>query len=375
MSKRYYYEILGLKKGASDVEIKKAYRKLAKENHPDTNPNNKEAEEKFKEIAEAYEVLSDSDKKAKYDQYGHNGARGANMEDYFSGFRDGGVSFEDLFGSAFANSRRGRQNQIRRGKNLRIEIGLTTEDIVKGTKKTIAINRDIKCQPCNGNGSKEGKDFENCSHCNGTGQFKQVKRTHFGIIEQETTCPHCSGGGKLIKEKCETCQGIGIIKNQRDEIEIVIPKGARTGMQFAVKEKGSYAAYGGDAGDLLIDVRQEADDNYMFENSNVMYDLNISFVDAVLGKKGVEIPTPHGKIRIDIPKGCYNGKALRVGQRGLPFYNTNDIGDMFVYISVHVPEEVDEKTEKALKELENSLDVPDKTKKGSYRIFREHFIK
>jgi molecular chaperone DnaJ len=375
MSNKDYYKILGVPKSASQSEIKKSYRKLSKKYHPDLNPDNKEAEEKFKEIAESYDVLGDEQKRKNYDTFGSAGGRGyQNMNDFFSsGFGGGGASFEDIFGDIFNNSRRGAQNFRKKGRNLRIQIGLSISDIVNGVKKVVAIKRKVNCTSCGGNGSKNGNNIEICKGCSGSGRTIFSQRTPFGNVRRESACLQCNGSGVKIKEFCENCGGAGVFTRKREEVEVNIPKGARTGMQFAIKEKGDEIK-DGEPGDLLIDVHIVPDDYYMIENSNIIVDHSISLFDAIFGKKGVEIETPHGKVKINIPKGCKTGKALRIAGRGIPTYGSHEVGDMIVYINVEMPE-VSENDTELYDVLKKSEEHYDKNKqRGIYRNFREHFI-
>ena len=367
MSKRDYYEILGLSKSASDAEIKKSYRKLAMEYHPDKNQGNKEAEEKFKEISEAYEVLSNSDKKNKYDTYGHGSPNGR-FEDFFSGFNQG-PTMEDLFGDIFG-SNSNRRNSSSRGGNLRIQIGLTIKDIINGIKKNIIINRDLKCEPCNGNGSKDGNNFNYCSVCSGSGRITQTIRTNMGFMRQQSVCSSCSGIGKNIVEKCSSCLGSGVKRGVKDEVEVNIPKGARRGMNFAIKSKGNESLDGGQTGDLLIDIFEIPEENYHIEQINIVHDLHIGLIDAIKGVEDYELETPHGILKINIPKGCYSGMALRLKGKGLPFFSNNGLveGDLIIYINVDMPEDIDDELIDVLKDLKT------KKQKGIYKTFKEHFV-
>ena len=375
MSQLDYYKILGVPKSSTESEIKKSYRKLAIKHHPDKNLDNKGgAEEKFKEISEAYQVLIDKDKRKKYDAYGHGGlgeqrerwGQDYDVNDFFS-------TFGNSFGQQFSSQR--NKNNVRKGKNLRIEIKISSEDIVNGVTKKIALNRDFKCNPCSGNGSKDGINISVCGNCSGSGSILQQIRTPIGFVRQEHICTTCNGAGNIIKENCDKCFGIGIVKNQREEIDINIPKGARQGMEFAVKNKGNAPLYGGLYGDLLINIFEKNEDRYMFEGSNVICDLKISFADANLGRKDFEIKTPHGKARISIPENCYQGQALRLKRKGFPIFGSSDIGDMILYINFDIPKGLVEKIKKLDILLYDSLNNSQKNEedKGIYKIFKEHF--
>jgi molecular chaperone DnaJ len=374
-NKRDYYEILGVSKNASDDEIKKAYRKKAMKHHPDKNPDNKESEELFKEISEAYEVLSDKDKRTKYDRFGHSGVNGRNpnMDDFFSGFKsNAGPNFEDIFGDLFGKQR-GTQKRERKGRSLRVTLKVTIDDIVNGLKKDISIKRSKECNSCKGNGSKDGTSYSTCTHCNGSGTFSHRKITAFGIMIQESDCPHCSATGKIIKEKCDTCHGIGALKNQDDVIEIRIPKGARQGMQFAISEKGDFPTYGGVYGDLFIDIVEEPSDIYLIENINICYDLEISIFEAIKGKENVEITTPQGNVKINIPPGSHTGTSFKIEGKGLPVFNTFQNGDFYVFVNVVIPKNLSEESLQKLQDLESELSKNDLNQKGVYKSFKEHF--
>lgn len=378
MSKRDYYQILGVPKSSTESEIKKSYRKLAIKHHPDKNPGNKSAEENFKEISEAYQVLSNKDKRQKYDTYGHEGmdrasggggggfSGGMSMDDIFS-------QFGDVFGQQFSSQKQKRN--VRKGKALRVGIGVTPENIVNGVNKKIAINRDVKCNSCNGNGSKNGKNTNTCHNCSGSGTVTKQTRTPIGFIRQSHTCVTCNGVGNIIKENCDKCFGLGILKNQREEIDINIPKGARQGMEFAIRDKGNVPAYGGISGDLLVNIFEKNEENYLFEGSNVICDLKISFADANQGKKDLEIKTPHGKAKVKIPENCHQGQALRLKGKGFPLYNSNEIGDMILYVNFDIPKGLMDKIKKLdILLYEDCLkNNKDNDNKGVYKTFREHF--
>lgn len=376
--KRDYYKVLGVTKQSTEEEIKKAYRKLAFKYHPDKNPDDKESEVKFKEISEAYEVLSNPEKRKKYDNYGFEFNNRMSYDDVFSGFGYG-PSMDDLFGDLFGNYKNRTNNRTSvkpKGKNLRIQLNLTTEEIISGIEKKIIINRNIVCNSCSGNGSKNGNSLEVCKTCSGTGKVIYTQKTPFGIMRQEVICSDCGGSGKIILEKCDSCNGIGF-ESLKDEVEIKIPKGVRTGMQFAVKNKGDESFYGGESGDLLIDVYHKQDERYMFENDDIIIDLHIDFLDAIRGVEKYELDTPHGKVKINIPENSYTGKVLRIQSKGLPLYNSTQVGNLYIYINVNIPEDFMEKIKKIDKSLlgEYKKDNKINNKKGIYRTFREYFLK
>ena len=373
-----YYKILGVTKQSTEEEIKKAYRKLALKYHPDKNPDNKEAESKFKEISEAYEVLGNSEKRKKYDNYGFNFNNRMNYDDIFSGFGHG-PSMDDLFGDLFGNNNRRSQynsNIKPKGTNLRIQIGLTTEEIVFGSDKKVLLNRKIICKSCGGNGSENGDSIESCKTCSGRGRVVHSQRTAFGIMRQEVICPDCSGKGTKILKKCNECNGLGY-DNIKEEVEISIPKGARTGMQFAIRHKGDDSLVGGESGDLLIDVYHKQDERYMFESDDIIIDLHIDLMDAIRGVENFEIDTPHGKITINIPEKSFSGKVLRIKNKGLPVYESLEIGSMYIYINVNISEDFIEKIKKIDQSLidEYKSDNLKINERGIYKTFREHFIK
>ena len=349
MAKRDYYEILGLSSSATADEIKKAYRKMAIKFHPDKNPDNPEAEEKFKEAAEAYEILSDANKKGRYDQFGHagmggggfggGGGGGMNMDDIFSQFGDifggGGGGFGDMFGNGGGGGRRRRQ---RKGSDLRITLKLTLEDIANGVEKNIKVKRDVACNSCKGNGSKNGNSEQNCTTCHGSGQVHRVVNTMLGQMSSSSTCPTCNGQGKIIKEKCTSCHGAGTEK--KDEvIPINIPAGVTSGMQLSMSGKGNFPRGGGVPGDLLIVIQEEEHEVLKREGNNVIYDLHLNLADAALGTT-MEIPTISGKVRITIDSGTQSGKLLRLRGKGIPDVNGYGKGDQLVHISIWTPTEL-----------------------------------
>ncbi len=335
------YEILGVAKNASDDELKKAYRKLAIQYHPDKNPGDKAAEEKFKEIAETYSVLSDPQKRARYDQYGHaglggngGGAGGFSMDDIFSQFGD---IFGDSspFGDIFGRSRGGGGRAVRKGSDLRIKLKLNLEEIANGVEKKIKVKRYVTCQNCTGNGSKNGNSLKSCQTCNGQGQVRRVVQTMLGQMVSTSPCPTCQGEGKTIIERCEVCFGEGRTL-QEDVISIKIPAGVAEGMQLSMGGKGNVPTRGGIAGDLLIAVEEEEHPELKREGSNIIYDLRLNFADAVLGKD-VEVPTVTGKVRINIKAGTQAGEILRLKGKGLKELNSYGVGDQLVSVNIFTP--------------------------------------
>ena len=383
-TKRDYYEILGVAKSASQDEIKKAYRKVAMQFHPDRNPNNKEAEEKFKEAAEAYEVLSDPDKRAQYDRFGHAAAgagRGAygggnmNMEDIFSNFGD--IFGEDIFGSFFGGNRGGaggRRSRGTRGSNLRVKIRLTYEEIAKGANKKIKVKKYVPCQHCNGLGAKDKNAFQTCGTCGGSGQVRKVTQTFLGQMQTVTTCPTCQGEGQIITSKCGHCKGEGRAYGE-EMISVDIPAGVGEGMQLSMSGKGNAGERGGAPGDLLILIEEEPHPDLHRDGLNVAFDLHISFPDAVFGTQ-VEVPTIDGKAKIKIPPGTQSGKIFRLKGKGFPSVNSYEKGDQLIHVNVWTPQNVtaDEKAMlEKMQQAENFQPNPEKSEKGFFEKVRDIF--
>jgi molecular chaperone DnaJ len=382
--KRDYYEILGVSKSAAEDEIKKAYRKMAVKYHPDKNPDNKEAEEKFKEAAEAYEVLSNSQKKAQYDRFGHAGMGGAagggfggggmNMEDIFSQFGDiFGGGDESPFGSFFNQGRSGGRRQ-RKGTDLRIKLKLNLEEIANGVEKKIKVKRHEACKSCSGNGSKNGTDLKTCGTCQGSGQVRQVQQTMLGQMVTSSTCPHCSGEGKTIGSKCGDCFGEGRVLEE-EIIPIKIPAGVSNDMQLSMSGKGNVPPRGGVAGDLLIVIEEEAHDLLHRDGNNVIFDLYVNFVDAALGTS-VEVPTIGGKAKITLEAGTQSGKILRLKGKGIKELNGYSIGDQLVHVNIWTPKQVSKEETELLEKLRSSPNFapqPGKAEKGFFHKVRDMF--
>lgn len=383
MAKRDYYDILGVSRNASQEEIKKAYRKVALQYHPDRNPGNKEAEEKFKEAAEAYEVLSDPEKRAKYDQFGHAGVKGGQggyggaqmtMEDIFAQFGDifGEDSpFSTFFGGTTSRSRRGSGTGAR-GSNLRIKVKLTLEEIAKGTKKTIKVKKYITCHSCNGTGAKDRSSIANCSTCGGTGVVRRVQQTILGHMQTTTTCPTCHGSGTMITTRCHTCRGEGREYGE-ETITIDIPAGVHQDIQLSMTGKGNVGERNGPPGDLIIQIEELPHEDFTREGNDLLYNLYISFPEAVLGTS-VEIPTIDGKARIKIEPGIQSGKILKLKGKGLPDLNNRyETGDLLVYIHVWTPKQLTAEEKALLEKLKNSPNFkpqPGKKEKGFFsRMF------
>ena len=358
--KRDYYEVLGVSKDATPEELKKAYRQLALKYHPDRNPGDKEAEEKFKEAAEAYEVLSNPDKRARYDRYGHAGMSGAggysgqgmSMDDIFSQFGDLFADFGlgSIFGGGFGGSRSG--GTVReRGGNIRVKVKLNLQEIEKGVKKKIKVNKYVPCEHCHGSGSEDGTT-ETCPTCKGHGQVLRTVSSLFGQMQTATTCPNCGGTGKIVKNKCTHCHGDGIVKGE-EVIDIDIPAGVGEGMQLTLRGKGGAGPHNGVNGDLYVLIEEEPHPELERDGSNLIYNLFISVPQAILGTDA-EVPTVSGKVRVKIAPGTQSGKILRLRGKGLPNVNSYGSGDLLVYVNVWIPKKVTKDEEKALQGMANS---------------------
>ena len=380
MAKRDYYEILGVQKGASEDDIKKAYRKLAIKYHPDKNPDDKAAEEKFKEAAEAYEVLSNTEKKQRYDQFGHAGVNGGaggfsggggmNMDDIFS-------QFGDIFGGAFGfgggngGSRGGRR--VNRGSNLRVKVKLNLSEVANGVEKKIKVNKFVGCKTCNGSGAKNGQ-YDTCKQCNGSGVITRVQQTILGAMQTQTACNGCGGEGRIIRDKCNTCHGDGVVRNE-EVISINIPAGVADGMQLSMSGKGNAAPRGGINGDLLIVIEEEEHPLLKREGNHLIYSLSISIPNAVLGTS-VEIPTVDAKVKIKIEPGTQAGKVLRLKGKGLQDVNGYGKGDLLVEISVFTPSNISNEEKKMMEQLRDSKNFepnPNKREKGFFDRMKEYF--
>ncbi len=354
MSKRDYYEILGVSKTASADEIKKAYRKKAIEYHPDKNPGNKEAEEKFKEAAEAYEVLSDAQKRQRYDQFGHAGVGGAAS----GGYGGGGMSMDDIFShfgdifgghfggfGGFGGGSRGGGQRVRRGSDLRVKVKLNLAEIATGVEKKIKVKKYVSCSHCTGSGSANGSQPATCTTCHGSGRVTRVQQTILGQMQTASECPTCGGDGKIIRDKCSHCAGEGIVRED-EVISINIPAGVMEGMQLSVSGKGNAARRGGVNGDLLVLVEEESHPELIRDENDLIYNLLLTLPTAILGGQ-VEVPTVDGKVKVTINPGTQPGKVLRLRGKGLPSVNRYGTGDLLVNVGVYVPENLN-KDEKAI---------------------------
>lgn len=367
--KRDYYEVLGVDKKATADEIKKAYRKKAIQYHPDKNPGDKEAEEKFKEAAEAYEVLSDENKRARYDQYGFAGLGGAagggasmNMDDIFSMFGDifggHGGGFGSFFGGGFGG---GRQQHVNRGANKRVELKLTLDEIANGTEKKLKIKKKVACEKCNGTGGTSTQ----CTECNGSGYVTRVQRTILGAMQTQSECPKCHGEGRVISDPCPECRGLGV-KDGEEVITVTIPAGVEDGMELSMRGKGDAAVHGGVNGDLRILIREIPHPQFVRNGNNLIYNLLIDIPTAILGGS-VEIPTLSNPIKFKIEPGTTHGTMKRVRGKGLKDVNGYGTGDLLINIGIHIPTSVTrEEKEMLMKMSESSNFCPGETEKSSF---------
>lgn len=387
MEKRDYYEVLGVAKTATADELKKAYRKKAIQYHPDrqqgkSEAEKKEAEEKFKEAAEAYEVLSNPDKRARYDQFGHAGMGGV------GGFGGGGAGmsvddilnhFGDIFGSAFGGGfggfgrSRGSRRRQNVGDDLRITVHVSLKEIAHGTSKKFKIPRNVACTACKGTGAENGSEFTTCSACNGSGTQVRTQQTMFGIMQSEVACPTCHGEGRIIKSKCKECGGEGVKKSD-EVVTINIPAGVAEGNVLRMEGMGNAPRHGGIAGDLLVVIAEDKDPELIRDENNVFYNLMIDFPTAVFGGK-VEVPTIDGKALVTIEPGTQPGKVLRLKGKGLPSPNYYGVGDEYINISVYVPEHLNKEEREAIEKLRDSENIKpsEETKKNIFQRMRDFF--
>lgn len=381
MSKRDYYEILGVSKNATADEIKKAYRKVAIKFHPDKNPDDPTAEDKFKEAAEAYEVLSNPEKRERYDRFGHQGVNGGgfsgggmNMEDIFSQFGDifggGGNPFESFFGGGGGRG----QARRRKGPNLRIKLKLTLEEVANGVEKKIKVKRHVTCKVCDGNGAKNGTSLQTCSTCGGSGQVRRVMNTMLGQMVSSSTCPNCRGEGKIVTDTCDTCKGDGRMMEE-EVIPIKIPAGVSEGMQLSMSGKGNVPIRGGIPGDLLIVIEEEEHELLKREGNNVVYDLYINFADAALGTS-TEVPTIDGIVKIKIEPATQSGKILRLRGKGIQDINGYGRGDQLIHVNIWTPKQLTKEEKAILENLRvspNFAPNPGKNEKGFFDKMKEFF--
>ncbi len=387
MAKRDYYEVLGVDKSASADEIKKAYRKKAIQYHPDKNPGDKEAEEKFKEAAEAYEVLSNPDKRARYDQFGHEGMSGAGG--FGGGFGGGqGMSMDDIFSmfgdifgghggfggfSGFGGGGSSQAQRKFRGSDLRVKVKLSLKDIANGTTKKFKLKKYVPCSHCHGTGAEGNSGTETCPTCKGSGHILRTQQSIFGMMQTQTVCPQCNGEGKIIKNKCKECGGEGIVYGE-EVVEVKIPAGVAEGMQLSMSGKGNAGRHNGIPGDLLIQIEEEPHPELIRDENDLVYNLLLSIPMAALGST-VEIPTIDGKAKVKIDPGTQPGKVLRLRGKGLPSVNGYGNGDLLVNVSVYIPETLSKDEKNALEKMQDSENFKPSSsiKEKIFRRFRNFF--
>ncbi len=379
MSKRDYYDVLGVSRNATLVEIKKAYRKLAIKYHPDKNPDDPDAEEKFKEAAEAYEVLSDPDKRRRYDQFGHSGVGGSggfggggmSMDDIFSHFGD---IFGSAFGGGFSSGGSQRSRRVNKGSNLRVKVKLTLDEMANGVEKKIKIKKYVKCKACNGTGAADSNSMQTCPTCRGTGQVTRVTNTFLGQMHTTSTCPQCGGEGRIIHKPCHVCHGNGIVKEE-EIVTVKIPPGVNNGMQLTLSGKGNAGARGGINGDLIILIEEVPHEHLKRDGNNLIYDLYLNFADAALGTE-VYIPTVDKKVKFKIPAGTQGGKVFRLRGKGLPDINGYGRGDLIVNVNVWTPQKLSREEKEILEKLRNSDNFkpkPTSKDKSFFERMKEYF--
>ena len=364
--KRDYYEVLGVEKNASADDIKKAYRKLAMKYHPDRNPDNKEAEEKFKEAAEAYEVLSDDDKKARYDQFGfagvdpnYGGGQGGAYGSGFGGFGDFG-DLGDIFGSFFGGGSRSSQNSPRRGENVGARLELTFEEAAFGCEKEVAVQRIENCSACSGSGSADGV-IETCSMCRGSGQVRTTQNFMGMQMQSTTVCPQCNGRGKMVKTPCNTCKGKGKVRRTQ-KIRVKVPAGVDHGQSVRVRGEGCVGYNGGPNGDLLAEIYIKRHPIFSRQDYTVLCEVPISFAQAALGAQ-IEVPTIDGKVKYDIPEGTQTGTTFTLREKGIPVVNSRRRGDQRFTVVVETPTKLTKEQKELLRKLDGGLEASPKRKK------------
>ena len=373
MTKRDYYEILNVSRTSTPDEIKTSYRKLAMKHHPDKNPGDKESEEKFKELAEAYEILSDPNKKQRYDQFGHQGVNGQggfqDINDIFSHFGDifgnfggkgGGSIFDEFFGGGQRSQGRQQNND---GSDLKVTIKLTLEEIAEGVEKIIKVKKYKTCSKCEGSGAKAHSGHTKCTNCNGTGEIRQVSRSIFGQFVNVTMCSICHGEGRIIKEKCEVCHGEGREKSETT-IKINVPSGVEEGNYIPLRGQGNVGLRGGRAGNLLVFIEEEKHKDFIREGDDIYYDLEVSISDAILGAD-VIVPTLTGKAKLTVEPGTHSGKLLRMKHKGIKSLNSHSRGDQIVIVNIHIPSKVNSKEKELLRELSKSDNFKPKNSKAA----------
>lgn len=358
--KRDYYEVLGVSRGASEDEIKKAYKKMARKYHPDLNPGDKTAEEKFKEVNEAYEVLSDADKKARYDQYGHAGVDPNFGAGGFGGGFDGSFDFGDLgdifgsfFGGGFGGGRRTNPNAPQRGESIRMSIAISFEEAAFGCEKAVTVERYETCDTCHGNGCAPGTSPEVCPDCHGTGTVQVRRQTHMGVFATSSPCPKCGGKGRIIHQPCKDCRGSGMVRKKKT-IQASIPAGIDNGQTISIRGQGNAGKNGGPAGDLLITITVRPHELFRREGTSVLCEAPITFTQAVLGAE-LEIPTIDGKVKYTLPEGTQSGTTFRLKGKGIPSINGRGRGDQYVTVYIETPKNLNKEQKEALKKFAETM--------------------
>ena len=358
--KRDYYEVLGVSRGASEDEIKKAYKKMARKYHPDLNPGDKTAEEKFKEVNEAYEVLSDADKKARYDQYGHAGVDPNFGAGGFGGGFDGSFDFGDLgdifgsfFGGGFGGGRRTNPNAPQRGESIRMSIAISFEEAAFGCEKAVTVERYETCDTCHGNGCAPGTSPEVCPDCHGTGTVQVRRQTHMGVFATSSPCPKCGGKGRIIHQPCKDCRGSGMVRKKKT-IQASIPAGIDNGQTISIRGQGNAGKNGGPAGDLLITITVRPHEMFRREGTSVLCEAPITFTQAVLGAE-LEIPTIDGKVKYTLPEGTQSGTTFRLKGKGIPSINGRGRGDQYVTVYIETPKNLNKEQKEALKKFAETM--------------------
>jgi len=387
MAKRDYYDILGISRDADQAAIKKAYRKLALKYHPDKNPGDEEAENKFKEAAEAYEILSDENKRAQYDRFGHAGVGGNAGPGGFGG--QGGMTMDDIFeqfgdifgdsgfGSFFGGRAGGRttsRSRGQKGSNLRIKVGLSMEEIANGVTKKIKVKKQRTCDVCDGSGAKDSNSVRTCGTCNGSGFVRQVRNTFLGQMQTTTTCPTCNGNGQVVTANCNKCKGDGRIYGE-ETLEVEIPAGVEEGMQLSLRGKGNVGLRGGPSGDLLITIEEKPHDFLQRDGNTLIYELYLNFADAALGTS-VEVPTIEGKVKIKVPAGTQSGKIFRLKDKGLPTVQSYGRGDQMIHVNVWTPKKLSNEERETLEKLRESPNFepqPGKSEKTFFEKMKDYF--
>ena len=358
--KRDYYEVLGVSRGASEDEIKKAYKKMARKYHPDLNPGDKTAEEKFKEVNEAYEVLSDADKKARYDQYGHAGVDPNFGAGGFGGGFDGSFDFGDLgdifgsfFGGGFGGGRRTNPNAPQRGESIRMSIAISFEEAAFGCEKAVTVERYETCDTCHGNGCAPGTSPEVCPDCHGTGTVQVRRQTPMGVFATSSPCPKCGGKGRIIHQPCKDCRGSGMVRKKKT-IQASIPAGIDNGQTISIRGQGNAGKNGGPAGDLLITITVRPHELFRREGTSVLCEAPITFTQAVLGAE-LEIPTIDGKVKYPLPEGTQSGTTFRLKGKGIPSINGRGRGDQYVTVYIETPKNLNKEQKEALKKFAETM--------------------